>query len=58
MTQPQPERFQIVFEKLQEAITKELTVESVSPTELDEIDELRRFSAELSQPEPILFTTT
>lgn len=54
----QAERFKIVFEKLQEVTTEEVTVESISADELDEIDELRRFSAELSQPEPVLFTTT
>ncbi len=56
------ERFKIVFEKLEEAKAQEGMVEepggSVSPDELDEIDELRRFSAELIQPEPALFTTT
>jgi hypothetical protein len=54
----QAERFKIVFEKLQEVTTQVVTVETVSSDELDEIEELRRFSAELNQSEPVLFTTT
>ena len=54
--------FDVVFEKL-ELMLKEadatLVVEaSPSRTELDEIEELRRFSAELQEPEPLSFTTT
>jgi len=56
------ERFKIVFEKLEEAMAQESMAEAptsgVSPEELDEIEELRRFSAELSQSEPASFTTT
>ena len=54
----QTERFKIVFEKLEEVTSQEEAVETVSVAELDEIEELRRFSAELNQPEPTLFTTT
>jgi len=55
------EKFKIVFEKLEEAVHQDGLgdlVISVSPEELDEIEELRRFAAELSQPEPASFTTT
>ena len=54
----QAERFKIVFEKLEELTTEEVTVGTMTSAELDEIEELRRFSAELSQSEPTLFTTT
>jgi hypothetical protein len=52
--------YDIVFEKLEElsveerlAVQQEATVQ-----ELDEIDELRRFAADLQEPEPCSFTTT
>jgi hypothetical protein len=55
-------QFDIVFEKL-ELILKEAdapVVDDRSPSrvELDEIEELRRFSAELQEPAPPSFTTT
>ena len=52
--------YDIVFEKLAEVVEEEtLDVQrEVSVKELDEIDELRRFSAELQEPEPCSFTTT
>ena len=59
--------FDIVFEKLAEvltldgedgAITVKATVTSITSSELDEIEELRRFSAELQEPEPPSFTMT
>jgi hypothetical protein len=56
-------QFDIVFEKLTELLTSvpeaQITVDLVpSPKELDEIDELRRFSAEIREPEALSFTTT
>ena len=51
----QAERFKIVFEKLEEAKTEDVTVETIPADELDEIEALRRFSADLNQPEPVLF---
>ena len=51
------ERFKIVFEKLEE-IKQQETAAEPSSSELDEIEELRRFSAELQQPDPTFFTTT
>lgn len=52
--------YDIVFEK-----TSELSIDDArqhpheaSPQELDEIEELRRFAAELQDPEPCSFTTT
>ena len=58
-------RFRIVFEKLSEAVTaeaapgdsQEAVVEQLSSAEFDEIDELRRLSQELSEPEPVVYTT-
>jgi hypothetical protein len=54
--------YDIVFEKLAEAVKEETAVIRIGsePTasELDEIEELRRFSAELMEPEPISLTTT
>ncbi len=55
--------YEIVFEKLAEATEDEEPVETLvkreaSVQELDEIEELRRFSAELQEPEPCSFTTT
>ena len=53
--------FDIVFEKLQLAVEDdraETSPSEVSPEELDEIEELRRFSAEISEVEPPSFTTT
>ena len=55
-------QFDIVFETLrsmQEVDDTSLVVEAVSSAaELDEIDELRRFCAEIQEPEPLSFTTT
>lgn len=55
--------FDIVFEKLKLALNEaddaSLVIEAVtSTTELDEIDELRRLSAEIQEPDPTSFTTT
>jgi hypothetical protein len=55
--------FDIVFEKLAElelhAPEAEIAVNFVpSAQELNEIEELRRFSAEISEPEPVMFTAT
>ena len=55
--------YDIVFEKLAEATVDEELVETLvkreaSVQELDEIEELRRFSAELQDAEPCSFTTT
>ena len=55
-------QFDIVFEKLKLALEEtdtSIVVEAVpSITELDEIDELRRLSAEIQEPDPPSFTTT
>ena len=55
--------FDIVFEKLHEQMLQDgstlRVVETMpSPNELDEIDELRRLSAEIQEPDPSSFTTT
>lgn len=55
--------FEIVFEKLAETIREtpdhQMTIDvTLTPTELDEIEELRRFSAEIRDLEPTSFTTT
>ena len=55
--------YDIVFEKITEATVDEEPVETLakhetSVQELDEIEELRRFSAELQDSEPCSFTTT
>ena len=52
--------YDIVFEKLTEATVDDeaLVKREASVQELDEIEELRRFSAELQDPEPCSFTTT
>jgi len=56
------DEFDIVFEKLTEMATTEantqLGASGVSPEELDEIEELRRFAADLKQPELPTFTTS
>ena len=49
--------FQIVFEKLAEAIAEEGELKALD-SELDELAELRRLSLELSSPEPLTFTTS
>ena len=55
--------FDIVFEKFAELMAIE-SADHVSGTvtvtiaELDEIEELRRFSSEIQEPEPPSFTTT
>ena len=55
-------QFDIVFEKMELALREDnasAVIESaLSSTELDEIEELRRFSAELQEPEPPSFTST
>lgn len=53
--------FDIVFEKLEATLQEAnapLAIEMPSRTELDEIDELRRLSAEIHEPDPLSFTTT
>ena len=52
--------YDVVFEKLAEVVEEEALDgrHEVSVKELDEIDELRRFSAELQEPETCSFTTT
>lgn len=54
--------FDIVFEKLEATLQEAdapLVIEIMpSRTELDEIDELRRLSAEIHEPDPLSFTTT
>ena len=52
--------YDIVFEKLAEVTVDEepLIKHEASVQELDEIEELRRFAAELQEPEPCSFTTT
>lgn len=53
------EDFTIVFEQLAlETAGEEVIDAGSSKEELDEIDELRRFAAEMNQPEPTSFTTT
>ncbi len=50
--------FEIVFKKLGEAASSnEPSVALVFP-ELDEVDELRRLSMEMSEPEPTYHTST
>lgn len=58
--------YTVVFERLAEfevdgSDLQEISVSMIEPiidmAELDEIDELRRLSAELNAPEPVLFTT-
>jgi hypothetical protein len=53
--------YEIVFQKVTE-LTEEMAKESSGPEpsaiELDELDELRRFSAELREPEPLSLTST
>jgi len=56
--------YQIVFEKLAAAAAEaglqeaKVTLLNLSPEEVDEIDELRRLSLELQNPEPQSYTTT
>ncbi|MHB1048395.1 MAG: hypothetical protein ACYC4P_20570 [Thermoanaerobaculia bacterium] len=56
-------RFQIVFEKLAEAVGMESGDESAvvvtrAVAEFNEIDELRRLALEIAEPEPMTYTTT
>lgn len=55
--------FQIIFKKLAEenqSLTQESLVSTIDAMrdELDEISELRRLSAELSDPAPVSYTLT
>jgi hypothetical protein len=54
--------FDVVFEKLAELTEDcpghQLADGSVTRDELDEIEELRRFSSEIQDSEPASFTTT
>ena len=52
--------YDILFERLEELAKAEPAVAQPEATvqELDEIEELRRFSADLQEPEPCTFTTT
>ena len=56
-------RFQIVFEKLAEAVGMESGDDSAvvvarAAVEFNEIDELRRLALEIAEPEPMTYTTT
>lgn len=57
--------FDIVFEKLQLALAEEANQgppdqrdAHLVSSELDEIEELRRFAAEMQEPEPTSYTIT
>ena len=55
--------FEIVFEKLRELTSKDQAREAAGDhgpqaQELDEIEELRRFSAEIQESDPLSFTST
>ena len=52
--------YDIVFRKLDELTEQEQeeSAKEASARELDEIEELRKFAAELMEPEPVLLTTT
>jgi hypothetical protein len=53
--------YDLVFEKLAEAIKEEKATapkKDANVDELDEIEQLRRFSADLLEAEPASFTTT
>lgn len=54
-------KFDVVFEKLDEARRADETdapAAALQVLEYDEIEEVRRFAAELMQPEPATFTST
>ncbi len=55
--------FEIVFDKMAELVKQDAEDDGVvrpmpSSEELDELDELRRFAADLQDPDPVFFTTT
>jgi hypothetical protein len=52
--------FTIVFEKLEEArgAADAFDLQQSVSTELDELAELRRIVVEISEPEPLSYTTT
>ena len=53
--------YTIVFKKLDEALTAAPDLArptELDPNELDEINELRRLAAEISDPEPSSYTST
>lgn len=51
--------FDIVFTKLAEAAGEEADqMPEIDVKELDEIEELRRFSSEIQDTDPVSFTTT
>jgi hypothetical protein len=52
--------FTIVFEKLEEARggADASDLQQVMAAELDELAELRRIVVEISEPEPLFYTTT
>ncbi len=59
MTQDEPEKqYAIVFKKLEEILNASDAVPEMSREEFDEIDELRRFSLEVKDPELQFHTTT
>lgn len=58
-----PTDYTIVFKKLREATGKDLSLKLSSSADLDldeleEIDELRRLAAQISEPEPTSYTST
>jgi len=50
--------YEIVFQKVTELIAGADAALEPSTQELDELEELRRFSAELQEPEPLSMTST
>lgn len=58
-----PQQFDVVFEKLELILRADVEAGAdpnaqASSRELDEIEELRRFAAEMHEPERSSFTTT
>ena len=50
--------YDVVFEKLAELTEQEKSAGEATGRELDEIEQLRQFSAELMEPQPVCLTTT
>ena len=65
---PESTRFDVVFQKLQEAIAEDsahdphrvslLALERITVEELDEISELRRLAQSFTDVQPTVYTTT
>ena len=50
--------FGVIFESIQNIASEDFSLENATPAEIDDIDELRRWSLEISAPPSASYTCT